>query len=414
MATTNVDPLSLAKVFVKTAVRMFYETEHIVVIDALVFHGALALSDIVIVLDAGKNQKGAGKLVGKLKESGLVSVYSRQEVRDGAMKAISREYYYIDYRRAIDATKYKIHMIDERIKKDAKPTTEKAEFTCAQCKAQWTTMEVLDYVDAYAGPLDSGFLCPTCSHPLNSISASGEADIDNDDTPAKFNRLFGPLLKLMQQIDGVTIPAIEGKDALEGAVELPRDKDINPAAKHEAVQVGNSRPTAVRGVNTAPEKIEVSIATDSEYNQAARAAEQEKQAKIALQNQLPDWHTKSTVVADKESTAQVSKPVANGNGTPSIKTEAAGEKKSDSGLDNVFAQLEAERRRKEEEEAEEDEDDDEFEDVVGSVSTPIPIPDAKRIKLESSAAPTPTNGTTPAASTGDGGDESDEDEFVDV
>jgi transcription initiation factor IIE alpha subunit len=69
------DPLQLAKTFVQTVVRMFYETEHIVVVDALVFHGALALSDLVIVLDAGKNSKGVGKLCGKLKEGGLISVY---------------------------------------------------------------------------------------------------------------------------------------------------------------------------------------------------------------------------------------------------------------------------------------------------------------------------------------------------
>jgi hypothetical protein len=37
---TTMDPLELAKVFVKTVVRMFYETDHIVVVDALVFHGA--------------------------------------------------------------------------------------------------------------------------------------------------------------------------------------------------------------------------------------------------------------------------------------------------------------------------------------------------------------------------------------
>lgn len=34
------DPLELGKLFVKTAVRMFYDTEHIVIVDALVFHGA--------------------------------------------------------------------------------------------------------------------------------------------------------------------------------------------------------------------------------------------------------------------------------------------------------------------------------------------------------------------------------------
>jgi transcription initiation factor TFIIE subunit alpha len=36
------DPQALAAVFVKTVVRMFYETEHIVVIDALIFHKACA------------------------------------------------------------------------------------------------------------------------------------------------------------------------------------------------------------------------------------------------------------------------------------------------------------------------------------------------------------------------------------
>jgi len=69
------DPQQLAKTFVQTVVRMFYETEHIVVIDALVFHGALALSDLVIILDAGKSSKNVGKLCGKLKEGGLISVY---------------------------------------------------------------------------------------------------------------------------------------------------------------------------------------------------------------------------------------------------------------------------------------------------------------------------------------------------
>jgi transcription initiation factor IIE alpha subunit len=69
------DPQQLAKTFVQTVVRMFYETEHIVVIDALVFHGALALSDLVIVLEAGKNSKSVGKICGKLKEGGLISVY---------------------------------------------------------------------------------------------------------------------------------------------------------------------------------------------------------------------------------------------------------------------------------------------------------------------------------------------------
>jgi tRNA pseudouridine(38-40) synthase len=51
-----------------------------------------------------------------------------------------------------------------------------------------------------------------------------------------------------------------------------------------------------------------------------------------------------------------------------------------------------------------------IEDVT--VSTPSAVPDTKRVKLESSAAPTPSSVVTPAAS--NGGEESEEDEFEDV
>lgn len=377
----------------------------------------LTLQDLVIVLDWGKNQKGAAKLTGRLREAGLISVWTRQEVREGAMKAVNREYFFIDYRRAIDATKYKLHILDERIKANAAPTQEKKELNCKQCKAQWTTMEVLDSVD-FMGR-ESGFLCKTCGAPLYEMTGEGDA-LDSDDTPAKFNKFFAPLLKLMQQIDEVVIPHIEGQDALNAAVELPRDKDVNPAARHEAVPVTNVRPTAVKGMATAPEKIEVSIATSSEYTEATRALEQERQAKIAQQNALPEWHTKSTVRDDGG--ALTVKSETNGADTLTIKSELVEEKEAKgTNLDDVFAQIEAEQRKAaekaqqesddEEEEEDDDDEEDEFEDVV---STPNVVPDAKRVKLESSVAPSPANGATPAASTGDGGDESDEDEFVDV
>lgn len=68
------DPVETAKQLIRTVVRMFYETEHIVIMDALCYHGALAISDMVMILEAGKNQKHVGKIVGKLKEAGMCAV----------------------------------------------------------------------------------------------------------------------------------------------------------------------------------------------------------------------------------------------------------------------------------------------------------------------------------------------------
>lgn len=403
------DPLELGKVFVKTVVRMFYETEHIVVIDALVYHGALHMQDLVLVLDMGKSTKQVGKYVGKLKEAGLISIAQRQETREGALKAVTREYYYIDYRRAIDAVKYKIHKVDSRIKKDAKPTTEKTEFKCKQCGNEYTQIDVLDYLDPLGR--DSGFACKRCTFPLTFLGEDEAEQPENDDTPAKFNKQFKPILDLMQQIDTVTIPHIEGKDAIEGAVELPRDKDVNPGAKHEVVQENSARPLSVKGTNTTVEKIEVQIASNSEYNEAARVAEKARQEKIAAQNQLPSWHVKSTIDKNQAGNSATPNASTNGGDTPAVKVEAMDVKPGPSGnLDDVFAQLAAERAKQEEEEddeEDEDEDEDEFEDAMVETA-----PEAKRVKMETSAAATPTNMATPAIS--NGGDESDEDEFEDV
>lgn len=334
--------------------------------------------------------------------------YSLQVMREGATKQSSREYYFIDYRRAADAIKYKIHKIDDLVKKNAKPTAEKAELKCLRCKSQYTTMDVLNSIDPEPTAESSGFLCLRCGHPLDEIDSGGQADDTADDTPAKFNKLFGPLLRSLAELDEMKIPEVEGRHAIETRIELPRDKDIDPGTKHEIIEEPNSRPTAVKGIDTGPEKVTIQIGSTAEQSEKQRAADKARQEKISMQNQLPTWHTESTVVKNANGTATTVKREVNGADLTGIKIEVTETKSATQNLDAVFAQIEAERRRKEQaEEDDEDEDDDEFEDVVGTPS----VPEAKRVKLESSA-PTPASVVTPAAS--NGGDESEEDEFEDV
>ena len=340
--------------------------------------------------------------------------YTEQVKRDGATKLSNREWYYIDYRRAIDSTKYRIHKMHERINKDAKPTTEKAELSCPRCKSQYTMMDVLDNPDPQGRA--SGFACIKCSFPLNEIDEGNQHDAD--DTPARFNKQFKPLLDMMKVIDELKIPLIEGKDAVDTKIELPRDKIIDPGTKLEVVDTNYTRPTAVKGLAAEREKINVQIASTAEENEKQAAADRARQEKIAAQNQLPSWHTESTVIKDAAAAAAAAanvKKEANGTSGTAIKTEQTDGIAPTQNLDDVFAQIEAERRKKEQEEEEddddEDEDDDEFEDVA--VGTPSELPDAKRVKVETSAAPTPSNVATPA-SNGNGGEESEEDEFEDV
>lgn len=53
-----------------------YHLKRILRLPHVADHRRLTLQDLVLVLDWGKNQKGAGKLLGKLRDGGLISVYA--------------------------------------------------------------------------------------------------------------------------------------------------------------------------------------------------------------------------------------------------------------------------------------------------------------------------------------------------
>lgn len=409
--------MEIAKVLVRTVTRVFYDTEQIIVIDALVNHGAISAADLSLVMDEGKNHKKVQKYCAKLREGGLVSVYVRSETREGAQKPTNKEYYYIDYRRAVDCTKYRIHMLDEKIKAISKPTQEKKDYLCPRCNSQWTTMEALDHVDMRRG----GFLCKRCDAPLKSRNTAEDAEPEADDTPAKFNKQFKPLLDILQQIDSTTVPAVTGEEAVANAKPVPRDEHINPAQKTEVVVDEKLRPTAVKGLTTGPEKVEITISTEEENTAAEQARVAAHKAKIAASNELPVWATHSTVGGEPAG------PKANGDAGASTDSgnglETAEEKKTNTAeLDAYFAALREEQERKakeEEEDDEDDEDDDEFEDVMGTPAATTAgdsAPEAKRVKLDDSAAPTPPISSVPAASSAQpsGGEESDADEFEDA
>ncbi|KAF2763415.1 hypothetical protein EJ05DRAFT_534767 [Pseudovirgaria hyperparasitica] len=413
--------MDLAKILVRSVVRAFYDIDAIVVIDALVNHSALSISDLATVLMDGNNQKNAQKICGKLREGGLISVYVRQEIKEGAMKPTNKEYFYIDYRRAIDATKYRVHMLDERIKAESKPTQEKKELQCPTCRAEYTTMEVLDSRDSFN--MGSGFTCKRCGSVLKMINTDGDAIHDADDTPAKFNKQFGRLLNLLQQIDNTSIPPSSGEEALANQLPVPRATN-NPGAKPATVVVQPLKPTAVKGITSGPEKLDINITDDASVTAAEQAAAAAQAAKIAQQNILPEWHTHSTITGER------AKAGVQQTATPETPNSALGlragegdveeDKKGPSGdatLDEYFASLEAEQERKQLEGSgseDDEDDDDEFEDVV-----PVPpvvsadiAREAKRVKTEANGTDGTSTPTVPAQD--DEGSGSDEDEFEDA
>lgn len=402
--------MDLAKTLIRSVVRAFYDTPFILVIDALMVHSALPNEDLAYLLQMPS--KELRKLCGKLKEDRLLSVHSRLETREGQQRPSPKDYYYVDFHATIDAIKYRIFRLTQKVKEMYKPNEEKKDFHCPRCKAQWTELEVLDS----AGPI--GFNCHRCGGLLER-----EPDAGDSTGHAKQSKLMSQLdglLKMLQQVDSEDIPSNDFDTAFSLAVPVQRDVNVNPLQQSVPLNAPKHPPAAVKGMaQLVAAQLDLSVTTGSERTTAEQAAEAQRKANIAAQNILPVWHTTSTVtgeitvVGKKDGEQQA-------NGGALLKEEETESKISneDEQLEAYYAEMERERekeaREREAEAASEDEDEGDFEDVLeasrnGTPSSSMsenpkgsqpsqPNGSVKRKGSESGSSAPATNTSTPAGS----------------
>ncbi|KIW02418.1 uncharacterized protein PV09_06236 [Verruconis gallopava] len=408
-----------AQELVRMVARAFYDTEAVVIVDALVRHVALSLSDIYYVFQNSAKQKGQiPNCLGQLRLGGLITEFSREEIKANAQKPTKVTYYYIDYRHAVDATKYRLHTLGANLRKEAEPTEERKDYRCPRCKSEFKVIDVMERSSADG----TTFLCLTCDHDLDYIEQDAE-DAETTGPVGAFNKSLGWLINLLQDIDKVTIPATTSEGAFAAREEIPRPKAPLEGPKVETTSVPLSRPTAVKGMVTGPAKVEVIITSDADNTAAAQVKAAEQKQRLAAQNALPEWHTHSTI--SNEMTASGAREEAARREREAelgmLIADTTDEKKTvdkDDGLADIFAEIEAEqaqerlkREQQDEEEEEDDEEDFEFEDVPASSvaannSNGAELPEAKRLKMDVD---------TPASqATGSGEAEDSEEEFEDV
>ena len=285
-------------------------------------------------------------------------------------RPINKEYYFIDFHSTIDAIKYRVYYLTERVKELYRPTTEKKDYFCPQCKAQWTQLEVLDKV----GPL--GFECHRCGGLLEREERQ-EGDATGHEKQSKLMSQLEGLIKMLQQIDSQDVPNNDFDSALSLAVPVQRDSTVNPLRPYQPANNQNSQ-TSTNTVTTVVAPLDVSVTTGSERNAAEQAAEAKRKADNVAQNTLPVWHTTSTVTGERTAAARKESEVQL-NGNSFVKDD---EEKKDSitlndELSAYYAQLAREKEKEAEEDREGDEssgEDDDFEDVdVGSTSIDTPF-----------------------------------------
>jgi len=380
--------MDLAKNLIRITARAFYSTEHVLIIDALAIHSTLTDADLAHIL--GMQVKGLRRLCGKLKEDGLISVQSRGEKKEGAPPATTygkdgnsmfkerlfyRDWYYLNYHRAIDSLKYRMWRLSRHIESLGAPTTEKKDWACPRCKSQYTDLEVMDNIS----PLGE-FLCHMCQHVLDPAP---EDDTGENESMKRLNDQLSRIVDIMRQIDSTDVPENDFDTALSHALPISRG-DFNPARKMQIVDQPKASLESSKGLAMAPDKVSVSVTEDGAEVKVDPEEAARRRADEAKQNMLPEWISKSTIsgeitsVGAKEAAERAARDVHNNGLRIEDTTE---EKKVSTGDDGVmdayWAELKAEQERQaqvERDEEEEDEDEDEFEDVNVGIPAATSVP----------------------------------------
>ncbi|RAH50082.1 putative transcription factor TFIIE complex alpha subunit [Aspergillus brunneoviolaceus CBS 621.78] len=365
--------MDLANTLIRSVVRAFYETRHILVVDALFIHSVLHAEDLAFLL--GMQQKDLRKLCAKLREDRLISVSTRAEIRDGSTRPVNREYYYIPLHPVVDAIKYKVSKLTSTIKAQYTPSEERKEYVCLRCGAEWTELDVLSLYS------EEGFECQNCGAILErteDVKGTEGIDRTGHEKNSKLMNQLDPMLKLLKQIDSVEVPPNDFDTAWDHKVDVVRNQQTNPT-RASVVVPSKNHPESVRGnTKTDATALEISLTSSEEKSAAEQAAEAARKAAVEKQNALPVWHTHSTVsTAAGSNLPLVKTETDDADIKPIIKDEDEDRKPDVDGLDDKVAAYYAEMEREkalqaqqdassdDDEDDEDDEFDEEFEDVGG-------------------------------------------------
>lgn len=367
--------MDAVKTLIRTVVRSFYSNpKQVLIIDALLIHSVLHVEDLNILL--ATQPKEIRKLIAPLKKAHLLDSQTKVEAKVGQSRGSARDYYYIPFHPAIDAIKYRVTKLTDKVKELYQPEAQRKDWRCPRCKSEYDTFQVLSNVN------DEGFACEKCGTTLEETpQAKDAAGMIGHEKHSRLMDQLGKILSLMQQVDRLQVPENDFDTAWEKKKEVPRERGQH--ARKEYVTVPGTIKVAKAG-RTGPEQIKaealgINLTTGEEHEAADEARREARKAELAKQNMLPVWHTQSTVSGLDGGAVKAEDGHANGQVVK--KEEELDEKKPMVDEQDELAAYRAEMQREKEEaerkaaeeDLESDEgDEDDFEDVMSTgAGTPL-------------------------------------------
>ncbi|CCG84498.1 protein of unknown function [Taphrina deformans PYCC 5710] len=197
---------------------------------------------------------------------------------------ISRTYYFVENRDAIDAIKYRIHRLVRVIEEQSKNDFESKGYVCPYCQRRYGALDVLSLVSSDG----QNFECADC----RSVLADDEESMESKVSQERLGRLqkqTQQLVSTLKQIDNSFVPDNDFTSALASAIP-PNLEHLNVDTQSISLpglyDNGNTTRTTTAALD---------VRIDYNVNQQDSAEEKARKSAQAQMNALPEWHLQSTV-----------------------------------------------------------------------------------------------------------------------
>lgn len=267
------------RLLVQQVARAFYEPRFIILLDQLTRNPVLKDDDLASRM--GLQAKELNKLTAGLVKDKLIEIYRRNELKEGALRAVGRQYYYIDYKHFCDVVKWRVAEMRRLIDKDLRNELDSKGYICPQCSQSYTPLDVDRLIDFETGT----FLCEVCRTELID-NENAESVRGSQDRMQRFNRQMSWIREGLRKSEEMVLPAFDvEKYVRENFTEVDKE-----GGEDDGLKIAGGRHAIDEGIG-------IVIRTDKD--EATKKEEREREAEAKRQqNQMPSWHLKSTISGD--------------------------------------------------------------------------------------------------------------------
>ncbi|KAF9031211.1 hypothetical protein BDZ89DRAFT_984828 [Hymenopellis radicata] len=263
--------------------RAFYEAKYIIIMDQLSRHAVLKDDDLASRM--GLQPKELNKIVAVLSNDKLVKVYRQNELKEGAQRAVGKQYYYIDYEHFCNVVKWRIARMRHKIDSTLRNELDNQGYICVQCKETYSPLDADQIMDFMRGIM----VCKIC-HGEVVDNEDEEAVQGGKDRMQRFNHQMRFIRAGLQKSEAMVLPAFDVAGWVQAHAVDPEKQKTSQAGA--GLKIAGSDPNKKED-----DGIGVVIASDKD--EATRKQERDAEAEVKRQqNALPAWHLKSTITGD--------------------------------------------------------------------------------------------------------------------